>query len=101
MHLSEEFIQKWDHIISEVEKTEIPLECINKVIINMYGGRRKTVNISRLRKDGLATEEIEALITRNLTLLAEQVRDIDFIVDVRAVAGIIQPETDKLLDQLK
>ena len=45
-------------------------------------------------------EEIETIMTRTLTELGEQVRDVDFILDVGAIATIVQPETDKLLKDL-
>jgi len=100
MPLSEEFLAKWDHIISEVEKTEVPLKCINKMVIRIVGGKQKTINLSRLRRDGLDDDEIEEIMNRNLHILGESVNNIDFILDVNAVAGIIQPATDKLLKSL-
>jgi hypothetical protein len=100
MPLSEEFLAKWDHIISEVEKTQVPLKCINKMVIRIVGGRQKTINLSRLRKDGLDDDEIEEIMNRNLHILGESVNNIDFILDVNTVAGIIQPATDKLLKSL-
>ena len=100
MPLSEEFLAKWDHIISEVEKTQVPLKCINKMVIRIAGGKQKTINLSRLRKDGLDDDEIEEIMNRNLHILGESVNNIDFILDVNTVAGIIQPATDKLLKSL-
>jgi hypothetical protein len=100
MPLSEEFLAKWDHIISEVEKTQVPLKCINKMVIKIVGGRQKTINLARLRRDGLDDDEIEEIMNRNLNILGESVNNIDFILDVNTVAGIIQPATDKLLKSL-
>ena len=100
MPLSEEFLAKWDHIISEVEKTQVPLKCINKMVIRIAGGKQKTINLSRLRRDGLDDDEIEEIMNRNLHILGESVNNIDFILDVNTVAGIIQPATDKLLKSL-
>jgi hypothetical protein len=100
MPLSEEFVAKWDHIISEVEKTQVPLKCINKMVIRIVGGKQKTINLSRLRRDGLDDDEIEEIMNRNLHILGESVNNIDFILDVNTVAGIIQPATDKLLKSL-
>jgi hypothetical protein len=100
MPLSDEFLSKWDHIISEVEKTQVPLKCINKMVIRIVGGRQKTINLSRLRRDGLDDDEIEEIMNRNLHILGESVNNIDFILDVNTVAGIIQPATDKLLKSL-
>jgi hypothetical protein len=100
MPLSEEFLAKWDHIISEVEKTQVPLKCINKMVIKIAGGKQKTINLTRLRRDGLDDDEIEEIMNRNIFVLGESVNNIDFILDVNTVAGIIQPATDKLLKKL-
>ena len=100
MQLSDEFLEQWDHIISGVDKTEVPLECINKIVIRLQGGRQKTINLVRLKRDGFDLEEIESYLTRNLIELGDLVRDIDFLVDVNAVAQLVQPETDILLKDL-
>ena len=100
MQLSDEFLEQWDHIISGVDKTEVPLECINKIVIRLQGGRQKTINLAKLKRDGFDLEEIESYLTRNLVELGDLVRDIDFAVDVNAVARLVQPETDKLLKDL-
>lgn len=101
MHLNEDILKKWEHIIAEVNKTDVPLECLKKVIIKLSGNRQKTVNLHTLRKQGLAFEEIESMLTRTLNELGEEIRDVDFVVDIVAVAEIVQPETDKLLEKLK
>jgi hypothetical protein len=100
MPFSDEFIQQWEHIIEEVNKTEVPLECIKKVVIRLNDRRQKTINLSTLRKQGLDLEEVEIVLTRTLTELGDTVRDIDFVVDVSEVAKMVQPETDKLLKDL-
>ena len=101
MPFSDEFLEKWEHIIDEVVKTEVPLECIKKIVIRFDGKRQRTVNIHNLRRQGLDMEAIEIVLTNTLNELGETVRDIDFIVDAAAVAEIVQPETDKLLQNLK
>jgi len=101
MQFSNEFLEKWEHIIDEVTKTEVPLECIKKIVIRLNGKRQRTINLNTLRRQGLDIEEIEVLLTRTLTELGNDVRDVDFIVDAVAVAKIVQPETDKLLEKLK
>jgi hypothetical protein len=101
MQFSDEFLEKWEHIIAEVTKTEVPLECIKKIVIRLNGKRQRTINLNTLRRQGLDIEEIEIVLTRTLTELGSEVRDIDFIVDAAAVAEIVQPETDKLLEKLR
>jgi len=100
MPFSDEFIQQWEHIIEQVNKTEVPLECIKKVVIKLGDRRQKTINLAALRRQGLDLEEVETILTRTLTELGDTVRDIDFVVDVTEVAKLVQPETDKLLKDL-
>jgi len=100
MQFSDEFLNKWEHIIDEVNKTEIPLECIKKVVIRLHGKKQRTINLATLKKQGLGMDELEIVLTRTLTDLGDEVKDIDFVVDVSEVAKILQPETDKLLNGL-
>ena len=100
MQFSDEFLDKWEHIINEVQMTEVPLECIKKVVIKFDGKRQKTVNLQLLRRQGLDLEEIEVVLSRTLTELGDSVRDVDFMVDIGEVAKLIQPVTDDLLKDL-
>lgn len=101
MQLNDDFLSKWEHIVSEVHKTDIPLECIKKVLIKLGNKRQRTINLATLKKQGLDMEEIETFITRTLSELGDDVCDVDFMIDITEVAALVQPETDKLLEKLK
>jgi regulator of sigma D len=101
MPFSDEFLAMWEHIIDEVHKTEVPLECIKKVVIKLHGKKQKTINLQTLRRQGLDNEDLEIVMSRTLSELGDQVRDLEFLVDIAAVAELIQPETDKLLNNLR
>ena len=100
MHLSDDFLDQWEHIISGVNKTDVPLECIKKIVVKLHGNKQKTINIHTLKKQGMEFEEIEIAVHRILQELDSEIRDLDFIVDINAVADLVQPETDKLLGKL-
>ena len=100
MQFSDEFLERWEHIIDDVDITDVPLECIKKVVVKLYGKKQRTINLDLLRRQGLDFDEIETVMTRTLSELGEAVRDVDFILDVGAIATIVQPETDKLLKDL-
>ena len=100
MQPTDDFLNQWELIINDVSKTDVPLECIKKVVIKMTGGRQKTINIHSLIKQGLSMEEVEAVLTRTFSELDAVIRDVDFVVDVTAVANLVQPETDKLLGKI-
>jgi hypothetical protein len=100
MQHNDDFLNHWERIVAEVNKTDVPLECIKKVIIKMHGGRQKTINVHTLIKQGLEMTEIEGMLTRFFADNDSQIRDVDFVVDVTSVANLVQPETDKLLGKL-
>ena len=100
MQLNDDFLDRWEHIIATVNKTDVPLECIKKIVIKLQGGRQRTINLHTLQRQGLDLEEIETMLTRTFTELDHEIRDVDFVVDVTAVANLVQPETDKLLGKL-
>jgi len=100
MQHNDDFLAQWEHILADVNKTDVPLECIKKVVIKLAGGRQKTINIHTLQKQGLELEEVETMLTRYFTEHDHEIRDVDFVVDISSVADIVQPETDKLLGKL-
>lgn len=100
MQLNDDFLKRWEHIVNDVNKTDVPLECIKKVVIKFHGGRQRTVNVHTLMKQGLNIEDIEALLNRTFKEENDNIHDVDFVVDVTAVANLVQPETDKLLGKL-
>ena len=100
MQLNDDFLKRWEHIVNDVSKTDVPLECIKKVVIKFNGGKQQTINLRTLERQGLSLEEIEALLNRTFTERNNEIRDVDFVVDVNSVAELVQPETDQLLKNL-
>ena len=100
MQHTDDFISQWELILADVNKTDVPLECIKKVVIKLAGGKQKTINVHTLLKQGLDLEEVETMLTRYFGENDNQIRDVDFVIDVSAVANLVQPETDKLLGKL-
>jgi hypothetical protein len=101
MQLSDEFLDQWDHIISSVEKTDVPVECLNKIILRLSDRRQRTINILKLRKQGLDYDGIEQVLSAHFEQYEEDIQDVEFILDIGAVAQLIQPETDKLLKNIQ
>ena len=100
MQLNDDFLDQWEHIIAGVNKTDVPLECIKKVVIKLAGSRQKTINVHTLLRQGLELGEVETMLTRYFQEHDHEIRDVDFVVDISAVAALVQPETDKLLGKL-
>ena len=101
MKLSDDFLDKWRHILNDIpDKTAIPVECIEKVVIKYERRRQKTINFKTLKKQGLGIEEIETVLAYQLNELGESVYDMELVVDVESVATLIQPETNRILNGL-
>ena len=100
MQVVDDFLNQWELILADVNKTDVPLECIKKVVVKLAGGRQKTINVHTLIKQGLQLEEVESMLTRFFEEHDHEIKDVDFVVDIKAVANLVQPETDKLLGKL-
>jgi len=98
--MSPEFLDKWSHILDNVDKRAIPIEFIKKILIKLEGRKQHTINIERMIKQGLETHEIEDAVSSKLIQLDDQVVSIEFGLNVENIAEVVQPETDKLLSKL-
>jgi hypothetical protein len=98
--MSPEFIEKWEHILEDVEKQKIPIGFIKKVVIKLIGKKQQTLNIEKFLNQGLEPEQVEDLVNKRLTELDELVTSVEFILNVQSIADTVQPETDRLLGNL-
>jgi hypothetical protein len=98
--MSPEFIEKWEHILEDVEKNKVPVQFIKKLIIKLQGKKQQTINIQKFLSQGLDPEQIEEAVSRKLQELDELITSVEFILDVQSIADTVQPETDKLLNKL-
>jgi hypothetical protein len=99
--MSPEFIEKWEHIIDDVDKQKIPIEFIKKIIIKLEGKRQQTINIEKLLEQGLDPSQIEEAVSNKLFDLDSSITHLEFTLNIQKIAEIVQPETDKLLYKLK
>ena len=98
--MTPEYIRKWEHILEDVDKVNVPVEFIRKIVVRMTGKRQHTINIQSLMKQGLESNEIEEVISRKLTELDPQITSFEFILNVESIAEKVQPQTDKFLGKL-
>ncbi len=98
--MSPEFIEKWEHILEDVEKNKVPVQFIKKLVIKLQGKRQQTINIERFLSQGLDPEQIEEAVSRKLHELDDQITSVEFILNVQSIADTVQPETDRLLGKL-
>jgi hypothetical protein len=98
--MSPEFIEKWEKLLEDVDKQQIPVEFIKKIVLKLVGRKQHTINIEKMLKQGLEPEDVEDTVSTKLLELDDQVVSIEFVLNVDTIAEIVQPETDKLLNGL-
>lgn len=98
--MSPDFIEKWEHILEDVEKNKIPVEFIKKLVVKLQGKKQQTINIEKFMSQGLDPDQIEDIVSRKLQELDDSVVGVEFILNVQNIADAVQPETDKLLNRL-
>ena len=98
--MSPEFIDKWEHILEDVEKNKIPVQFIRKLIIKLEGKKQQTINIEKFLSQGLDPDQVEDAVSRKLHELEDLIVSVEFILNVQSIADTVQPETDRLLGKL-
>jgi hypothetical protein len=98
--MSPEFIDKWEHILEDVEKNKIPVQFIKKLIIKLEGKKQQTINIEKFLSQGLDPDQVEDAVSRKLHELEDLIVSVEFILNVQSIADTVQPETDRLLGKL-
>ena len=98
--MSPDFIDKWEHILEDIEKNKIPVEFIKKLIIKLEGKKQQTINIQKLLQQGLDPDQVEDAVSRKLNELEDSIVSVEFVLNVQSIADTVQPETDRLLGKL-
>lgn len=97
MQLDNDFMTRWEQIVNDVDKDHVPIHCVKKVVFRTIDRRQKSINIRNLRKQGIDEDSIEQAVSTFIAKHEKEILSMELVLDVEAVAGIIQPETDKLL----
>lgn len=98
--MSPEFLNKWEHILEDVDKNKIPIQFIKKLVIKLQGKKQHTINIAKLIEQGLEPDQIEDVLSRKLQELEHLIVSMEFLLNVQSIADTVQPETDRLLGKL-
>ena len=91
---------KWESILKEVQKDEVPVTVLQSMVVNLKDGTSVMIDVSELLSEGLDPDMIQDEINTKLVALDHIIRDVDFHINVDSVAKAIQPITDKLLKDL-
>ena len=96
MLLNDDFLAGWEDIVNGVDKDHCPITCVKKVVFRTQQGQ-KTINLRNLRRQGIDDDSIEQAVSSFIEDNERIIKSMELVLDVEAVAEIVQPETDKLL----
>ena len=82
MHVCVDDVKKWDEVIKSIDQDMIPIDCVKKVVFKLRGGKQRTINLNKLRKQGLHIEDIEVVVNRNIGEFNKDIVNLSFIIDV-------------------
>lgn len=97
MQPDDDFLARWEKIVNDVDKDHCPISCVKKVIFKTVDKKQKTINLRQLRKQGIDDDAIDQAVSAFIEENEARIVNMELVLDVEAVAEIIQPETDKLL----
>lgn len=78
---------------------EVPLEFVREISVNIEGGGAVTFNIVAMREESLSVKDIESIIEEFLHQNDDEVENIEFHINIRAVADEVTGRVSKILDQ--
>ena len=96
MLLNDDFLVGWEDIVNGVDKDHCPITCVKKVVFRTQQGQ-KTINLRNLRRQGIDDDSIEQAVSSFIEDNEKIIKSMELVLDVEAVAEIVQPETGKLL----
>lgn len=91
---------KWEQILLDVDKSEVPLEVLERILIHLIDGTKVNINVLELLATDIDVGELEKTLSEKMEKLDHMIADIDFFVNIDEVARTVQPETDKILNKL-
>lgn len=90
----------WRNILKEVEKKEVPVHVLERMIVHLLDGTDVEINIKEILARGADPDVVETEINKRLEDLDQYIENVDFFVDIDSVEKTIQPETDRILAKL-
>ena len=100
MTLDVDEVDKWKKVVESIDQEMVPIGYVKKVVFKLQDGKRKTINLEVLRKQGLHIEDIESVVNRSMLDFGKNILKLHFILDIHAIAKKIKPLTKRYLAKL-
>lgn len=95
-------MQKWEDLFEDVEYTDIPLEYVQRMVIHFRNGEKIDLRIKELvEENNLDYTRLEKQLDSKLERVEDQVKFVDWHLDSKKAADVVQDATDKILGDIK
>ena len=94
---SDEFYERWEHLISTVEISEVPMRLIKEVSIKLNTGETHSFDISLMLQRGYEAEHLEEIVQDYLDAHDDLIDVVDFHINLIALSEEVDAKTDRLL----
>lgn len=99
-HLPKDVVEHWPEVFSEVHLNVIPLDYLQKVLVNFTDGKSWEIQITAdVRKRGWPA--LEEQLTELLQTYEDNIENVDFKLDTRRVRQDIEKSTQKFFRKKK
>jgi hypothetical protein len=98
-NFSPEFYERWEHLINSVEVTDVPMRLIREINVTFNDANSVVFDVEQMLSHGHNPAEIEECIEDFLESHAETIANVDFHINITALASEVEHKTNKLLDR--
>ena len=98
--LNLDFLTKWEILINDVDMQEVPVEMLEKIIINTKSGNKVDIDIKQLLAQGTDPTVLEEAIQEKIDELEDLIEGLDYHVNIKAVAESASEATNTILKDL-
>ena len=96
---SDEFYDRWQHLLEDIEMSDVPLEFVREISVNMDDGTVVSFDIATMVAKKIKVTKIEEMIETFLAEHDDEVGNIEFHINIRAVAEEVTDKVSKILDK--
>jgi hypothetical protein len=96
---SSEFYERWEHLLSTVDISDVPMRFIREVEVTFISGDQTLFDVTAMLVAGNKPQLIEQKVEDYLSENDERIDHVNFHINISAVATEIEKKTNKLLDK--
>ena len=98
LNFSEDFYERWEHLISSIEITNVPIRFIKEIVVIFKDENTTIFDVADMINNHHDMTAVENHIEDFLDAHDDDIDCVDFHINLTAIADEVEPKTNKLLD---